>query len=275
MDHDPDLVPVHTRSDGRRTPSILAASIAVFLLIALVKPWSFGASPQPDAPATGVPAATAALAAGPTPSPAATPSPTPAIVDPNAMACLTDESDQIVLLERWSGNEVRSWVAAVDMIVADPLDDRLQPVTVFSTHVIGLGVCAPRSSGEAVPAAQILDVRAIVADAGGRRSVDLGEPERISLESHDPEPAVLFGAPAATRPSPTPGLRRLDSNFDPHDPGRASAPPTRSGGPVLAVADFAIWPTGSYAIGFRFGSDATTVVRWLRIDLLKGAGAAG
>lgn len=271
MDHDPDLVPVHTRSDGRRAPSILAAAMAAFLLIALIKPWSFGATSRPEPSPTG----SDALAAGPTPSPAPTPTSSPKIFDPNEMACLTDETDQVVLLERWSGNEVRSWVAAVDMIVGDPLDDRLVPITVFSTHVIGLGVCAPRTIGGGPPAAELLDVRAIVQDASGRRAVDLGESERISLESSDPEPAVLYGAPYATRPSPTPALRRLDSNFDPNDPKPPSKPPTSSAGAALSAADLATWPTGAYAIGFRFPSDGTPIVRWLRIDLVKGAGAAG
>ena len=275
MDHEPKAVRVQSPFGRPREPSILVAVIAAFLLIALLKPWSFG-DDRSRWPADRGRAARRPPAVGPDcvagePSLATTPS----ILDPNAMACLTDATEQVVIIERWAGHEVRSWVAAADMTVSDPLDERLVPISIFSTHVIGLGVCAPRAIGGGPPAARLLDVQAIVQAASGRRAVDLGEPERISLESSDPEPAVLYGAPYSTRPSPTPALRRLDSNFDPNDPQPTSKPPTSSGGPVLSAADLATWPTGSYAIGFRFATDGTGIVRWLRIDLIKGAGAAG
>lgn len=268
MDHEQDVVRVRTRFERRRMPSIIVGGVVIFLLVALIKPWSFGDDGSTDGrPGSGGPIAGASgLAIDPTPTPAtpsspATPSPIP---DPNAMACLTDDSEQVVLIERWAGNEVRSWAASADMIVPGPLDTRLVPITIFSSHVIGLGVCAPRAPiGAQRPAATLLDVRSIVQSADGPQAIDLGSPELITQRPSGPEPAVLYGPPAASAPPET---------------TRATAPtgsPAASGGTPAPAGTWPSWPTGSYAIAFKFASDGPNVVRWLRVDLVKGAGGAG
>ena len=169
MDHEPDLVRAQRKFERRRSPSVVVGVLATFVLIALIKPWSFGQDGSDASRPTTAPIPSGAAIAA-TPSADAVPSPTatPAIVDPNAMACLTDDAEQIVLFERWAGTEVRSWIAAKDSIVPGPLDARLVPIPIFSSHVIGLGVCAPRSpTGAQDPAARLLDIRAIVeTDAG-------------------------------------------------------------------------------------------------------------
>jgi hypothetical protein len=260
-----DVVRVRARFERRRAPSIVAGGVVVFLLVALIKPWSFGGDGSAGAGAgsAGPPAAASGHATGdaPTPTPSPTPSPVP---DPNAMACLTDDTEQVVLIERWAGNEVRSWVAAADMIVPEPLDPRLAPITIFSSHVIGLGVCAARAPiGAQRPAATLLDVRSIAQTIDGPRATDLGTPGRLTLASSGPEPAVLYGPPASSQP-PGPIATSAPS-------GSAAA----GGGTPSAADVWPVWPTGSYALGFRFASDAPEAVRWLRVDLIKGAGGAG
>ena len=268
MDHEQDVVRVETRFGRRRAPSILVGGIAVFLLVALIKPWSFGGdgSAEGRPGAAGPSAATSGPATGGTLTPAtSSPPATPSTIpDPNAMACLTDDTEQVVLIERWAGNEVRSWIASADMIVPGPLDARLVPIGIFSSHVIGLGVCAPRAPiGAQRPAAALLDVRSIVQTVDGPRAVDLGSPDLMTPRPSGPEPAVLYGPPAAAAP------------LQPSATTAPSGSPAASAGTPAATDAWPTWPTGSYAIAFRFASDGPDVVRWLRVDLIKGAGGAG
>ena len=181
------------------------------------------------------------------------------------MACLTDETEQIVLLERWAGNEVRSWVASAEVPATGPLDPGLVPVSIFSSHVIGLGVCAPRAQlGAQRPAAQVVDVFSIVRTPDGVHAADLGRPDAITQQPTGPEPAVLYGVPQAALPNLSPrGSVVL--------PAGSALPSIAVPSPDIAPATDA-WPTGSYAIGFRFLSDDPNLVRWLRVDLIKGAG---
>jgi hypothetical protein len=186
------------------------------------------------------------------------------------MACLTDETEQIVMIERWAGNEVRSWVASADVPATGPLDPRLVPVSVFSSHAIGLGVCAPRAQlGAQRPAAQLLDVFSIVRTADSVHASDLGPPALITVQPSGPEPAVLYGAPRAALPSPSPGGSVIPV---PVKSSSASGAPAPSPDIAPAPDAWPAWPIGSYAIGFRFLSDDPNVVRWLRVDLITGAG---
>jgi hypothetical protein len=273
VDHEAKTVRVQSPSERPRGPSILVAAIAAFFLIALLKPWSFGENGSDDGrPGTqrAIPS-DSGLGINGEPSPAATPS----IPDPNAMACLTDAMEQVVILERWAGNEVRSWVATPDVTVSGPLDARLVPISIFSSHVIGLGICAPRAPlGTQQPAARLLDVQLIVRTAGGPLAVDLGTPDPITRQLGGPEPAVLYGAPLAILPRASVGPPRFEP---PGDPGATDPPPeTQASGTALPspTDGWATWPTGSYAIGFLFPSDASRAVRWLRIDLIRAAGAS-
>lgn len=262
MDHKAKAVRVQSPFQRPREPSVLVAVVAAFLLIALVKPWSFGENGSDS----GGSAAPGAIPSGTGHGIDAEPSPAPTstILDPNAMACLTDQMEQVVIIERWAGHEVRSWVASVDMTASGPLDARLEPVSIFSSHVIGLGVCAPRAQvGTQGPAALLLDVQSIVQAAGGQMAVDIGRPAPITVQPSGQDLAVLYGAPGVT-------LSRASAG-----PAASEPPPRTSSGTGLpAPTDLATWPTGSYAIAFRFPSDAPYLVRWLRIDLVRGAGAS-
>ena len=150
------------------------------------------------------------------------------------MACMTDASEQVVIIERWAGHEVRSWVAAADMTVSEPLDERLVPISIFTSHVIGLGICASRDrTGTQQPAARLLDVQSIVQAASGPLAVDLGRPDPITVQLRGPEPALLYGAPAVTLPGSPASPSRPGPLADPTatGPGARDLDP-RHGTPV-------------------------------------------
>ena len=273
MDHDPDAVRVQSPFGRPREPSILVVVIAAFLLIAILKPWSFGE----DGPDAGRPGAGAIpFGSGPVSEDEPSPASSPSILDPNAMACMTDATEQVVIIERWAGHEVRSWVAAADMTVSEPLDERLVPISIFTSHVIGLGICASRDlTGTQQPAARLLDVQSIVQAASGPLAVDLGRPDPITVQLRGPEPALLYGAPAVTLPGSPASPSRPGPLADPTATGPAPGTSTPGMGLPSPTDAWATWPTGSYAIEFAFPSDGPNVMRWLRIDLIPGAGAAG
>lgn len=282
MDREPNAVRVRSSFERPREASIVVAVIVGFLVVAIVKPWSFGETGSDGARLAdrgALPAASGvALLTEPTPAPAI------GIPDPNAMACLSDETDQLVTIERWAGHEVRSWVAVADITGSGPLDQRLTPISIYSNHVVGLGICAPRTqaavsetvgggTGQGVsPGARLLDVRSIVETAAGPVAFDLGIPDPITVQRSGPDPAVLYGPPEVAEPSGSPGLSGLERPGSvvpgtalPLETSSASASPT---------AGWPTWPTGAYAIAFRFDSDGSKVVRWLRLDLIPGAGGA-
>lgn len=274
MDHEPDVVRVESRFERPgRAPSVVVATIAAFLLIAILKPWSSGdeAGGGTRVPSSASP--TGGLANDAAPSPRSTPTPPPmrGMDDPNAMTCMTDDTEQIVIIERSSGREVRSWIASQDVAASGPLDPRLVPTVVFSSHVVGLGVCAPRAAEAGQPAARLLGIQSIDVTGVDTRATELRLPAPITLQPSDVDAAVLYGTPGsrANAPSvPQTSERLLDQ---PAVEASSSRQPSSAGGPSPAAAESA-WPTGVYAIAFRFASDEPNLVRWLRVDLVKGAG---
>jgi hypothetical protein len=272
VDHEPDAVRVQSPFTRPREPRILVAVIAAFLLIALVKPWSFGENRSASGRSgsgTAIPSG-GGLAIDGEASLA-----TPAIQDPNAMPCLSNAQEQVVIIERWAGHEVRSWVAATDIIVSGPLDERLVPISVFSTHVVGLGVCGPRARiGTQQPAAKILDVQGMVHTDSGPVAVDLGRPDPITLELSGQDPARLYGAPLAAPPSSSVSPPRVDPGADPTPTEQPRRIPASDTGLPSPDGGWTTWPTGSFAIAFRFQADGSNVIRWLRLDLIQGAGSS-
>ena len=257
-----------------RQPWVLVAVVVAFLLLALIKPWSFGQ----DGSGSGRSGIREAIPSGRGRAIRDEPSiaPTPTILDPNAMPCLTDATEQVVLIERWAGHQVQSWVAAPDVTVSGPLDGRLAPISVFSNHVVGLGICAPRDAlGVQQPAARFRDVESIVKTAGGPLAVGLGTPDPITGSPSGPEPALLYGAPAVVLSRGSAGPPRSEPPADPNAGGPTPVTPNAEPGSASPIRDLAPWPTGSYAISFVFLSDGPRVVHWLRIDLIQGAGEPG
>ena len=254
MEDRQDLVQVRVSTERSRTPSLLVVAIAGFLAVAVLKPWTFGLAGEAGTqPAPTRPADVAAPGQGPSAAP------TTEIADPNAMACMSADTDQLVTVERWVGHEIRTWVAVPDTIGSGPLDQQVPTISIFSNRVVGIGICSRRApavaSGSATdppghdvaPGARILIVRSIPEGSSDTVAFGNGLPVPITVQRSDPDAAVLYRSPAVAKPDRSP------------DPS-GSEPPAPA------------WPLGQYAIAFRFDSDGASVVRWLRIDLLRGPG---
>lgn len=163
------------------------------------------------------------------------------------MACPADGIEQVVAFERFARDEVRSWIAVDEVPVTGPLDPRLARIAIHSSHVVGLGICAPWTAEGARVAGRIIAVQRLVTTPSGPVSVDVGLPRPITLDLDGHDAAVLYGPPP-------------ESNAP-------SATPTSSGA-MAGGGAIATWPAGKYAVAFAFDSDDTAVVRWLRIDLI-------
>ena len=271
MDREPDAVRVESPFARPREPRILVAVAVTFLLLALLKPWSIaengaaGQAPARSSTLSGPAQAIGALLSEPTPAPSS---------DPNAMDCLSDRTEQVVILERWAGNEVRSWIAAPEG--GGPLGADSGPIAIFSSHVVGLGICSMKSEGGGQrPAARLLDVRSITASSDGPVVISLGVPHPITRGVGGPDAAVLYGAPA-------PILRRgsIGGGAVGAPAGQAATPSPRTTStvtiqPPTPVTDLATWPNGSYELVFTFPSDDAGSVHGLLINLIHGAGSAG
>ena len=247
MDQEPYAVHVEGTFERPRGPSIVVGVILAGVLLALLKPWSFGGSGVPEArPSARPSAATGVVApAAPTASPQ---------VDPNGMLCLGGDVEQVVAYERSAKVEVRNWIAVDDVPVTGPLDPQVSQITIFSSHVVGLGICGPYA-GVGVPVAgRILDVQLIATTPDEPPTKDLGRPRQLTLEVGGQDAAVLYGSPQELVVVPEP-------------PVDTAAPSQDTELPTLRA-----WSTGTYAIAFAFAADRPGVVRWLRIDFVAGPG---
>lgn len=259
MDRDSNAVQVGGSFERRRGPSILVGVVGILVFVAVVKPWSFGggggaAGSRP--PARSMPGGTAALDG------AAVPPASAGMPDSNALACLAGDTEQLVLLERWADNEVRSWIAVASSDATGPLDTTIPTTTIYSSHVIGVGICPRRSpNGSSVGGARIHDVQRISLSSTGRAGVDLGAWAPITRLTENPEWAVLYG----------PAAFALESSEPFNAQPRALSPgsiPTLEPHP-------AVWPNGVYALGFSFPLDPTTRLHWLQVEIRPGAPGAG
>jgi hypothetical protein len=252
LDHERIAVHVEGSFEGRRAPSVVVGAILAGVLLALVKPWSFGVSSAPETrPPPRSSTAPVVVTAAPPPGPR---------LDPNGMLCLGGDVEQVVEYERWANDEVRSWIAVDDVAVTGPLDPRMARLTIFSSHVVGLGICG-LFAGDGLPVAgRILDVQ-LLPGTPGAPARDLGRPRQITLELGGQDAAVLYGSPQElVLPDPTAGTW-------PPSPGTGGPGATDTVVPTLRP-----WSSGLYAIAFVFAGDDGDVVRWLGIDLVPGPG---
>lgn len=277
MDHGPRTTPVVAPAGGPRRASILAASVVVALALAVLKPWSL----VQTGPGTGAGGSAIPLRATPTASPgSASASPSAPPGDPNAMACLAGETEQVLTVERSADREVRSWIAVPGLAATGPLDPRLVPLTIFSSHVVAVGVCAARTAAGVPPTpgaagpgagsgATIVDVQSITVVAGVAVAADLGPPQLLAGALNSTDPAPLYGPPPAGVAAATGSDAVATARATSETPRAAGATESPSPSPRDAT-----WRAGSYAIAFRFPSDDGTLLRWLRIDLVTGVGGA-
>jgi hypothetical protein len=244
------MAPVIRADRQRRDPTATIVVVGVALLaIAILKPW---AALQPAGAAPPVASGRTSVVGQPS-TPPTTARPQPAIVDPNAMACLVHQAEQVMTLERWPDREIKSWSGAVGAGTRFP-DAQTPAVPIASSHLIGIGICPGTGPTNVVPApgatpdlidplawagARITDVELV---AGGT-SDDLGPVPAITVQTDYVAAGVLFGPPGS------PGVR----------PGASPG----SG----AATELPAWPPGRYALRYEYPGDPDHRIRWVVVDI--------
>jgi hypothetical protein len=177
-----------------RGPGLLVAAIAIFVVVAVIKPWPGGGAARPTAPPG-------------TPPPTARPS-----ADPLALIrtdCQDPPGWRIFTREPWAGGLLRSWRSLEPITAASgPLDSAI-PLVPISPEVLALGYCAPWTQPETPPADVRVQVWAIVPGP------PVGGPDARALVLRSASPSLhpplgaLYAPPvAAEAPAdgPTPAL---------------------------------------------------------------------
>jgi len=173
----PTETKVSARLESRgRGPEIVAVLIAIFVGIALVKPWGNGTSGEPR----------------PTPRVSIAPVAAPS-VDPLAQLrrnCEEPVGWRVYTSERWGRLTVRSW-KTVDPVhgATGPLDVTI-PTVPLAAQIDALGYCSPWSDGERPPADSLVTGWRISSE----RSRAGPEAVPIVLESVDPSWPSVLGA---------------------------------------------------------------------------------
>jgi hypothetical protein len=242
VEQTPAVTPVHAPHAGKRGPSIAIALVAVVLAVAAIKPWSIGRSP---APTNAAPAASSEQGSAGSADVQAPPKPT-AIADANAMNCMAEDVEQLLLIERSEGREVRSWIAFRD-VHGDDVGRDVPSVELYSNDIVGLGICAPGSGAAPVPSGGLLPPAGKTAGsvigiewlAGpGATPRELAVPDPITLARLDGF-AILYGPPMQRQPVPSPG-----------SPGTS------------------FWPAGTYDVRFRFPFDSVGTIRRVQLEIV-------
>lgn len=237
-------------SAGRRRAWFVAFLALAFVGLAFLKPWA-GAPVGSFAPTSsgnlaratsdghGIDGSPAVDRRSPAASPEASLAP-----DPNAILCLGPDGVELLTLVRWPGHEVRTWQPTSGAFGDRLLAPGLAPAVVYSSWVLGIGVCTIGGSSDhpSVSAGALVDVVAL--DAGHPTGVDLGAPTLINRISPDSSLGVLYGPPAAM-----PG-------------GSASG----------AEAVGATWAPGEYGLAFLFPEAPSQRVTWVRVRILAVSG---
>jgi hypothetical protein len=186
----PAGAPVTVRlSSAGRGPAIAVGLIAVFVAVALIKPWALGGAAAPR----------------PTPRLTAAPTAVPS-VDPLAalrVHCQEPAGWRIYSRERWAKVTVRSWRSLEPARAANgPLDPAI-PIVPLGAQVDALGYCSPWSADERPPDTARVDCWRIATDGRGG-GVAIAETNR--LQPVDPGWPSILGALYG------PPVDRFDSN---------------------------------------------------------------
>ena len=184
-DHDADRpaeVPVTVRLAPRgHGPDVVVVLIAVFVALAIVKPWDHGpAAPRPT------PRLTAAPVAAPSIDP----------LDVLRANCQEPPGWRIYSRERWAKLVVRSWKTVDPGYGASgPLDPEI-PFVPLPAQIDALGYCSPWTGDERPPADAVVSAWRITLDRGYGTEPSA---EMIRLQPADPgwpsELGALYGPP--------------------------------------------------------------------------------
>jgi hypothetical protein len=121
----------------------LVLTVVALIVVAVVKPWGAG-PPMPLGEAIPGPSPTPTIPAAPRP---------PTELDVVASFCLEPSGWRVYSIERWSGQQVRTWTALMPIRTAtSPTDPRIPVVPVVSQAVLAIGYCSPVVGPEKPPA---------------------------------------------------------------------------------------------------------------------------
>jgi hypothetical protein len=261
------------RPFGRqRGPRIAATVLALFIFVAIVKPWPDGSAGRHSFDPDRSPSASLSGSA-------ATPRPAAPSNGPNTMACLAGDQPQVVTVERASGREVRSWIAVADEQQPLPAGLRQVPISIYSDHIVGLGVCGPDREAAATPLATPPAGSAAEPEPTPRRDPQAATFVALALSDEIGAAGVytdvVLGPPLSGQTS---GIDSARLYGPPPTPRQSTAEVRSSSSTSAGVPhrdDAAAWPTGRWAIGFRYAGDAPSLVRWAVVDILPVGGDRG
>jgi hypothetical protein len=181
------------RDDPRAVP-LLLVSVALFIVVAILKPWS-GPPPAGGEPARPAPSA----------PPPASAAPDPATLEERHVAtfCLEPNGWRVYVDERWSGRDVRTWKTATPIAVADgPTDPRIPIVGVSSRLVRAIGWCAPVAGPERPPSGATARVFSLTSLPAGDSATQIAPPRLQPIDGPSSLGAVYGppgGRPLSTR----------------------------------------------------------------------------
>lgn len=236
------VLPTATVRVGRRArlPGVLVAVTAVFLTLALVKPWAGPARPQ-------------LLVQGSYALPSAAPTAAGATAELEAQ-CGEPLGWTVFTRERWNGRMVRAWRAVEPSVAAGgPLDPAV-PLIRVGESISALGYCSPWDADARPPGGVSISAWRIVG-----RDAEHPAVIALTLESVVPgwpvELGALFG-PGAGAPDPVSGDPRASGDPGGSGDPRASGAPGGSGdasgsGAPRDPAGGATWSLGRYVFALR------------------------
>jgi hypothetical protein len=176
-------------SGADRSPAIATVLVAVFVGLAIVKPWAaFGSPAAPVGPEQVVPVAGRTVAAQPRPNP----SPAPSRIGEAVMeVCLDPGSWRTATIETWRDKTVRVWRAIDPGPAGRPLDPAIPVVPAVGSSIPALGYCAP-TSGPDQPRGPAR-VQAWQVDGDAVRAIQL---RQVAPATGTSPYGALFGPPA-------------------------------------------------------------------------------
>ena len=172
-----------------RSPLMVAALVAAFVGLAILKPWATAGSPgTPPSVVAGLNPAAASASGAPRPSGVGARTPTDDAIEE---MCLEPGSWRTATIETWRDQTVRVWRAIDPEPASRPLDPSIPIVPAVGSSIPAIGYCAPTSGpGQPVGPATI---RAWWVDGDAVEPLQL---RQVTPASGVSPFGALFGPPA-------------------------------------------------------------------------------
>ncbi len=250
MDTSPAPIRTVPVARGRSLDRRVVVVVAVLVALSVLRPWgamraqtrpgsSSSASSTLGLPAGAQAAATLTAASSPRPS-----------IGPDRIRC-SEDSAQLVSLDRLGDWTVRTWIDALPVVATGPADPAIGMVVLESPAVLGIGMCLPAVDGSPSPGpggagAALVDRGVPVVEAwatvnGQMRSIPI---EALHADRGAPDLAILYrpSLPTADRPAPQPVAASPLDGITPVPAGPGGSLPASRDQPPQA------WPPGRYVL---------------------------